>query len=151
MKNVIGTLCLMLISSSAFAMHAYGEDNCTAKMINGTTLEIAISNGQPANPHKIVSTDGESSNIETVEFKGAPIGGDEEGSDLVLQTISDNNVASRKTDDGCFEGYERTSTRTAKVASISTKLKKIYGISKGSTVRFVCYTSASAPTGNNCQ
>ncbi|MBC7457586.1 MAG: hypothetical protein H7235_04865 [Bdellovibrionaceae bacterium] len=151
MKKMIAILSLMTISSSAFAMHGYGEDSCVAKMINGSTLEIQIANGEPVNPHYIPNRSDDQADMVTVEFKGAPVGGNEQGSELVLQLKSDKDTSSRKTSDGCFEGYEKTSNRVAEVQSISSKLNQSYGIKKGTKVYFVCYTSASAPTGKHCQ
>lgn len=85
-----------------------------------------------------------------VEFRGTPVGGNEEGSALVLQSKGDKNIVSRKTDDGCFQGYERTSTRQATVISVSKELAKKYNLSKKTVLNFVCFTSASAPIGNDC-
>lgn len=150
MKKMIAVLSLMTISSSAFAMHAYGEDSCVAKLINGSTLEIRIANGEPANPHYIVNRINDAAELETVEFKGTAVGGNEQGSELVLRSTSEKNVVTKKSSDGCFEGYERTSTRTAEVLSISEKLKATYAIKKGTQVNFVCFTSESAPAGKNC-
>ena len=129
-------------------MHAYGEDSCTAAMINNTSLEIVLANGQPASPHKILNR--ESDAFVGVEFKDAPLGGDEKDGALVLQQLSEANVVSRKTSDGCFEGYERTSTRQARVESVTAELAKTYELKKGMTLNFVCYTSFSAPTGQSC-
>ena len=150
MKKTILTMAVMALSNSAFAMHAYGEDHCIAQMMNGQTLEISLQNGGPADSHIIVDGNGGSNEPIYVEFRGAPVGGNEDGGTLVLQSKGDKNVLNRKTDDGCFQGFERTSTRQATVISASKELAKKYGLSKKTVLNFVCYTSASAPVGNNC-
>jgi hypothetical protein len=151
MKNILVVFCLMSISASSFAMHAYGEDSCIAQMINGQTLEIGISNGEPANPHKIINRDNSSDELTFVEFRGAPVGGNEKNEELVLKSKGDRNIIKRKTDDGCFRGFESTSTRQATVVSVSKKLAEQYGLSKDTLLNFVCFTSSSSPSGNNCK
>jgi hypothetical protein len=151
MKKMIAFLSLLSISLPALAMHSYGEDNCIAKMLNGSTLELVITNGQPTNPHKLIDRVNDSTDFTTVEFKGAPMGGDEQGSELVLEKTSEKNINSRKVSDGCLEGYERTSTRTALVKSISKKLSEKFDLKEGNSVQFVCYTSFGAPTGEKCE
>jgi hypothetical protein len=145
MKKIFAVLSLICLSSSAFAMHAYATDDCIAKMMKGQTLEIDLANGQPADPHKIVNTNSD-------EWLQVSYQGDDykEGSVLVLADVKNANVLSRKTDDGCFQGEERTFTRTAQVQTVSTPVAKTYGLKKGMTLHFVCSGSESYPTGNHC-
>lgn len=154
MKNLIAALSVLLTSYSALAMHAYGNDNCIAKTLQGATLEIDLANGRPANPHQII--DREQSNndeFQAVEFKGTNLGNEEEESNspvLSLQSKGDTNLVSEKVSDGCFEGYQQTSTRAATVLAVTQKISDKYGIKTGQTLQFVCYEYYTAPTGKDC-
>jgi hypothetical protein len=150
MKKTIATLALLSLSSSAFAMHAYGTDDCIAKLIGGQTLEIDLANGEPANSHRIVNDS--SDTIFFVNYDRIVDGNDVNPKDasLVLLTKSEGNIVKRKVDDGCFQGEESTFTRSVVVDSIDSIVKENYELKKGQKIHFVCRSSYSAPTGNGC-
>jgi len=150
MKKTLLTISVLMFSHAALAMHAYGEDTCTAQLGSEVSLKIELSNGEPADNHMIVDLNNSDIRYDVV-FNGAPMGVDDGGNgDLVLKSKGDTHVVTKNTSDGCFEGSESTSAREAVVVSVSKKLAQAYGIKKGQVLNFSCYYDHQEPSGSHC-
>jgi hypothetical protein len=145
----------ILSCPSAFAMHAYAVDDCTAAALSGATLTIGLANDRPVSPHRINLPEGSSDrdaqysvNIDqTKDSLDEPVA----KADLVMKVTANVKTASKKLDDGCFQGQAWTSVRVMTVQKVNPKLKEIYGIESGDVLHFSCYSNYQSPTGSQCQ
>jgi len=154
MKTTIFSILVLTASSNAFAMHAYGEDDCVAMAPRGRQIAIKFSNTGPLDPHIIDAQnlslkDGE---MLWVNFGSADAGVDEpvKTAALSLQVLKETKISEGKLDDGCFQGERSTVSRSAVVVNASKRIKDLFDLRKGDKLVFSCYVDYQAPTGSKC-
>jgi hypothetical protein len=143
MKNLILTLVVLVAVQNTFAASSSVIDSCVAKTIKGEEIRLEHS-GYTGDSHYI-ETANSADDIEEVAFNGSRFGGEAANPVLVLKQVKEGNFVSNKSNSEGYVVTASTSTRVATVESVKRFVADQYGIRKGMTLFFVCYTSLTTP------
>ncbi|UYL07514.1 hypothetical protein B9G69_010705 [Bdellovibrio sp. SKB1291214] len=149
MKLVIAIMALLIGSQSAMAAHLYADDDCIAYTLNNSEIKISIANSRPANPHVLKFEMKDPNKMPFVNFIGATMGNDGDGSDtiLTLKTLSSKITQKSSYNEDGWEGWVELSVRVAKVTAVNAEVREQLGLVPGQKLTFICRTSFDAPNG----
>lgn len=149
MKRILSvSLFLTLISSNAFAMHAYRSEFCKS-----TTHNLTYNGNYPIGGLygiSLVDQDQNISALPTYDTEDAPYS--LEDADVIFATPSSKVIErSEVTSDCGFEHEEWKSETTIEISLISADAAKNLGLKKGDKITFICEESTDYPDGSECK
>lgn len=146
-KAVLTVLGLVMVSSSAFATHAYRSQECSAQ---GVKLRYT-GNYPVGGAYEIYN---QNANAESLKA----LASDEEGGDdpdsveVVFSTVSSVNIGDSKQSSECYFDHEEWHSRKEiKFEKVSALAAKALGLQQGTVLTMNCDESFDTPNGNHCE
>ncbi len=148
MNKTLSILILgALTSTNAFAMHAYRHEQCEAKVGKSMVQikrDLSDSNGGINDSQLSTAYQG------LVAVTGNALDAPSADADLQLEIISETAKASKKVNDGCFQGENGSFSRKAKVLSLSPEARLQLDVRADQTLDMTCQYENVEPVGPTC-
>lgn len=142
------SLLLTLVSSNAFAAHAYRSEVCKS-----TTHDLVYNGNYPIGGLygiSLVDLNQNISALPTYDTEDAPYS--LEDADVIFSTPSSKIIErSEVTSDCGFEHEEWKSETTIEISLISADAAKKLGLKQGDKITFICEESTDYPDGSECK
>lgn len=148
MKKVLIPACLLLaiVSSNAFATHAYRSQNCKS-----TTHDLVYKGNYPVGGMYGISLAGQEADVPALPLWDSETPNGLEDAEVIFSEKSSNVIKKGESSSDCgFDHEEWTSEKTIEINLISTSASHELGLKKGDKLSFICEESTDYPNGSEC-
>jgi len=139
---------ILLISTNAFATHAYRSENCKS-----ATHDLPYKGNYPVGGDYGISLAGQESDIKALPLYDAEETPTTlEDTDVVFNEVSSKILTQAPTTNECyFEHDEWTSEKVIEISLLTPEAATALGLKQGDKITFICEETTDYPNGNNCE
>lgn len=148
MKRILlpGFLLLTLLSTNAFAAHAYRSENCKSK-----THDFYYKGNYPVGGMYGISLAGQSSDVTALPLFESETPNSLEDADVIFSEKSSKVIEEVKTTIDCgFDHEEWKSEKVIEVNLISKDAANNLSLKQGDKITFICEETRDYPNGTEC-